>query len=582
MMRPSRKLQQFIAIAAIFAVSLMFFQNCGQVSVTEKLSIVEPPINKNPLKPVGNMCSPEGATFGSPIRVSIILDMSFSNIGTMINDGEFPAHYSKDSSTATDLSGQRISQIRSFIDQCGSSANVSYSIIGFGINALSSPYNSCISPFESQSEALLSIDFFKGMQDHDNNTYGGTANNPFYLQGGTSYKAALDCMEQKVNEDIANNLYVDKPSYYAMMLTDGSPQESISITTAQYIQKVTSIKTAIDQNATSFHFFPIYYGSSEQAATAKATLDELAHVVDPAQNTLDLSGNGLSQIKTKLCEQLKPDSIVQYELKTLYAINMNAVMKQDVLTADTDADGLTDEKEAELGGVIAGFDPNNAHSSGILDSLCLLRGLDKTNCAKLVTNTCKDKPSVFGLRACDVSAASTFFGFKLTGIDSDNDLLPDFIEIIRSTSPSRDDALESPFGDGESNFKKITRGMDVESSAIKWPALDKNLMKIVYRQDAATTACGSGKINYRYEIEQIPLVPVPAYSDNSAAVAATAGPIDFSHGQDENVILVFSVWQAAGGLTLPDRLYVQKILVPLKGEIQYIDKEPKLVGEIAP
>ena len=581
-MNKQRRLKYSIPLVLIlaFLASVMLFQNCGQVSVAPRDTTVSPSIWQNSNKPTAHMCSPEGATFGSPIRVSIILDMSFSNIGTMMIIGDSSTmSWGKDSSSATDLAGARISQIRDFIDQCGSSANVSYGVIGFGINAMVSPYNSCISPFESQLNALASMDFFKGMQDHDKATGGGSGASPFYLQAGTSYDAALSCLSQKVNEDLARNLETEKPSYYTMMLTDGKPEEigNPNATIATYVQKITSLKDAVNQSGTSFHFFPIYYGSSTDANTAKSTLNTLAHAVDPAQNTLDLSGSNLTQIKAKLCAAIKPTSIVQYELKTLYAVNMNAVMRQNVLYADTDADGLTDDEEIARGGASVGFDPNNSHSSEILDSICAIRGLDKVACKKLATPACKTKPAALGLQGCDLAAASSFFGVKLTGVDSDQDLIPDFLEILRGTSPSRSDAQEIPLGDGLSNFEKITQGLDVESSLKTWPVVEKNLMKISYNQ---IENCGTGKTQYQFGLNQVPLIPVPAYTDTLAQVPATQGPVDFSHGKDENVILVFSIWQVTGGLTLPDRLYVQKILVPLKGEIQYIDQEPKFIGEI--
>ncbi len=196
------------------------------------------------------------------------------------------------------------------------------------------------------------------------------------------------------------------------------------------------------------------------------------------------------------------------------------------------------------------------------------------NCAKLANSTCSGKSAALGLRGCDLAAASTFFGLGLTGIDSDGDSIPDFLEILRSTSPSRADALETPLSDGKTNFEKITQGLDVESNLSTNPVQEGDFVKVTYQEESAGE-CGSGKTNYHYELEQIPLLAVPAYSEKSPS-----GPVDFSHGQDENVVLVFSLWQSAGGLSMPDRLYVQKILIPLKGEIQFIDKVPKLVGEI--
>lgn len=572
-----QKIKYLTTFTLLFASTLLCFQNCGEVSISAKINAAEnPSILQNPSKPSANICSPEGATFGSPIRVAIVLDMSFSNVGTMISDGNSPTNWSKDTTYATDTTGQRISQIRDFIDQCGSSRHVSYSVIGFGTGALFSPTNSCLSPFESQANALVSMDFFKGMQDHDIKTSVGVGPSPFLLQGGTSYDSALRCLDQKINEDMSKNIAIEKPSYYTMMLTDGRPEENSSsnITTAQYLQSLTNIKLAVNQNATSLHFFPIYYGASEQAATAKATLDQLAHVVDPMQKTLELSGNNLAQIKNHLCQQIKPQSIVQYELKTIYAVNMNALMRKNILFADTDADGLTDDEEISRGGMGAGFDPQDSHSSGILDSLCAIRGLDKASCAKLINSSCTGQPAALGFRGCDLAAASTVFGLKLTGVDSEGDLIPDFLEILRSTSPARADALETPLSDGKTNFEKITAGLDIESSLSSNPVRESDLVKVTYSEELAGS-CGSGKTNYLYELEQIPLLAVPAYTDKSPS-----GPVDFSHGRDENVVLVFSIWQASGGLTMPDRLYVQKILIPLKGEIQFVDKSPKLVGEI--
>jgi hypothetical protein len=171
---------------------------------------------------------------------------------------------------------------------------------------------------------------------------------------------------------------------------------------------------------------------------------------------------------------------------------------------------------------------------------------------------------------CDRAFSKWLYGRDINNFDADADLIPNYIELIRGTSMVRFDSNDNPTSDGVTNIRKVSRGLDVLSSLDLWPVPDKSEMKISFNQQ--DTTCENNLNKYRYVIDNVPVSEVAAYTDNSNDQIT-----NFSHGQNENVILVFSMWQSNGGVTLPNRLYMQKWLVPLVGTPRMEDN--KFIGE---
>jgi hypothetical protein len=560
-------------------VILVVFQNCSDIKVTQ-LPIIAPP-QPAPVvaasKPEGSICAPQGAVFGAPVRITIILDMSMSNLGSVNSsvDTNNIATWRIDTDDGpTDLAGARFTQIRNFITNCGGSENVKYSIIGFSNVAKFARGQSCISPFESQVEALRTVDGFKNFQNIDLSRAGGIISNayesPYHLGNETNYLQAINCLETKIENDLAL-LSSESPNYYTFFLTDGQPTDSDPNLLNTLRSKLSNIMTRVSTEATAFHFQGIYYtsvgarnGPPQQGAALNILTDMTKVTEGPTGAAINIQD--LTTTQNELCSRLQPESTVDYNLKSMYAVNVSAKMSGNTLMSDTDADGVSDQVELDLG-----WDPKNSRSTGVFDGLCYLSTKNKAQCESIVNSlTCVRTSTSMGFNDCDRKFAQRHFGRVIGSPDIDKDSLPNFIEVIRHTSMSRADALENPAVDGVNNFEKVSRGMDVLSSLDTWPIDPRKLVDLNFTANAETCANNLKKMSY--SIEQIPFVDIEKFEDNSDDTV-----LNFSHEKDENVVLVFTIWQSSGGINLPNRLYIQKWNVPKAGAAR--SEEPKFIGE---
>lgn len=566
---------KYIFIAVV--LMLIGFQNCSDVKVSERLSIAQvAPPTVALSKPTGSICAPQGSVFGAPVRIVIILDMSMSNIGSV--NTSYPeyaggaAHYYIDTNDGpTDLNGLRFDQIKNFISNCGGSANVKYSIFGFSNRAQFARGQSCLSPFESQVDALRTVDAFKQQQEGDKARQSGQGAYPFYLGNETNYGEAITCLSSKIQEDLTL-LTSERPTYHTFFLTDGQPTEDVDKLVPVLKAQINNILLSTGGQASGLHFQGLYYTSTgakngpPQQISALSVLTELTKVTEgPTGAALNIQN--LSDTQTQLCGKLQPTSRIDYGLKTIYAINITSIMEKNNLVSDSDADGVSDAEE-----LVLGWDPINYRSSSVFDGLCYAAGKDKASCASQMSKlTCVNTGFNFGLSDCDRAFAQKYYGRQMTSPDIDKDMMPNLIEIIRKTSPTRLDAFENPTVDGVVNIEKVTLGMDVLSSLKLWPIDEKKLMNLVF--DANVGTCSNGLNKIEYVIEQAPLAEVESYTDPSDDAA-----INFTHAKNENVVLVISIWQSSGGVPQPDRLYVQKWLVPIGAAAK--SEETKFIGEL--
>ena len=564
--------KKLVAAVLCVVLGLVSFQNCSDVRVSQLPSLPppEPPVVVY-AKPQGSLCAPQGAVFGAPVRIVIILDMSMSNIGSVNAwvDTNNMSHWSIDTGDGpTDLAGQRFDQIRNFIANCGASANVKYSIIGFSNSSQFVRGQSCVSPFETQEEAVRTVDAFKSKQNADIARGGGMGTYPFTLGNETNYTEAIKCLDKKVNEDLIL-LAEEKPVYHTFFLTDGQPTEDdpqlINVLKAQ----LTNIQLAVTNLATAFHFQGIYYtspGAKNGPPQQNVALNILTQITKVTEGPTGAAINvqNLANTQNELCSRIQPNARVDYSLKTMYAVNLTAAMKKINLEADTDADGVTDKEEIAIG-----WDPKNPRFTGALDGLCYMSARNKDQCAATVaTLSCANNAFNLGMSECDRKLAARLFTRQFDSPDVDRDSLPNLIEILRRTAVARADALDNPTSDGVNNFQKVSQGMDVESSTTMWPINPEKLVDL--RFDATSAVCDNGLKRISYDIERVPFVDTQDYED-----VTDDATINFSHKKDENVVLVFSIWQSSGGITLPNRLYMQKWVVPKlanpkKDEIKFI------------
>lgn len=569
-MKPSFQVKA--GFAAIFGLLLLVtvFQNCSDVKVSGKIVPEElPSVIVAASKPTDKLCAPKGAVFGSPIRIVIVLDMSMSNIGSVNTsggeDGSLVRYSIDETDGPTDLNGLRFDQVKNFIDSCGGNVNVKYAVFGFSNSSQFARGQSCLSPFENQENALKTVEAFKQQQISDRNKRSGVGTYPFFLGDSTHYDRAITCLGQKIQEDLTL-LTSERPEYHTFFLTDGLPDGS----TTTLVPQLNNILLATSNSASGMHFNSVFYtspGAKNQPliAGAKAILDPMTQLTEgPAAQTLVL--NDLSNAQTQFCSKIKPGSVVNYSLKTMYAVNLTAMLSKNILHADSDMDGVPDDVENSLS-----WNPIDYRSTGVLDGLCYADGKDKAACAsKLATLTCAKSNFSFGMSECDRAFAAKIYGRALATIDSDKDLVPNFLEILRGTSPLRMDMFENPASDGIVNIEKISQGLDIFSSTILWPVDQLNQMRISYNSDVGD--CTTGTKQVEYVLENVPLVSALDYADPSDDPV-----IKLSHLKDENVVVLVSVWQTIGGVTLPNRMYIQKWIVPIIGEPK--SEIPQFLGE---
>lgn len=582
-------MKKHILISLSLLVLAVAFQNCGEIALRLPSKPPKVTVGSMPLKT--SMCSPQGVTFGAPMKILFIVDMSMSNLGVLrtsveeignevttnycIDTGEPDSTCSGENATVvrpTDLQGERFDAIKDFIDTCGGS-NVEYSIVGFSNQTHTVAGNTCLSPFQSSSEAIIAVDALKAQQDSDYaNKQGGSFTGfsqdiPYNLQNATSYQVALDCMKTKLEEDILLLPFDEKPVYSVFFVTDGRSTDLANIQ-AGYNQILQDLNLTVQESeASGFNLYPLFYKSDstaeEEVAEARQRLDTLAQIINPDVQTTVISD--FLADENPLCAQLEPGTEVNYELKHLYAVNISALRSGSILQKDSDMDGISDQEE-----VSKGLNPLDPRSSGVFDSLCLRYSANPSACQTLKASLqCTEERSGVGFTDCDLKFAERIFSSRLSLLDSDKDQIVDFVEVVKGLHPATDDAQSQPFFDGFTNFEKIVRGLDTKSSLNVFSVSADEMTQLDFA--LADTNCSTGS-KYDYSLSRISLAETEMYTDSLQSI------LDLSHEKDENIILIFSYWRALGDLDLSHRLYVQKMKLKY-GQDEYSLEDRKFLGE---
>lgn len=218
---------------------------------------------------------------------------------------------------------------------------------------------------------------------------------------------------------------------------------------------------------------------------------------------------------------------VRYTITALYAVNINArVSNSGELFVDSDGDGLSDDKEAELG-----LDPKAQRSDGkCLDSLVVTySGCSVENCS-LDFDEDSD-----GLNECEEITAGT----SPTEPDSDYDGIIDSVEFLFDLNPTKNDRNLDSNSDGEVNFASMTKGVkpyailnSVNNSFLidmQSKIVGERLTTNQYNQQIQTS-------EYKVEISSLPILKT-VFSSNTPSnrVTVFAKIENFSNPED-------SVW----------------------------------------
>lgn len=210
-------------------------------------------------------------------------------------------------------------------------------------------------------------------------------------------------------------------------------------------------------------------------------------------STLSLAG------KTDWCIS---GSLQGYTLDTFYVRNVSIVPWLGQFLPDSDADGLPDSVELEVG-----FDPSKPRSrSGALDSLCF--NLSGTNACPVVPNSCNSSiSSPIGLSECDILALrlDQIQGHPTQGLDSDRDGIIDYFEMIAGTNPKVADSTADPDHDKILNQTEFTRQSNPLYADASAPS--EILMDIRAEQLIGEQAAGCNGEVWQLAINHVPFLP---------------------------------------------------------------------------
>ncbi len=170
-----------------------------------------------------------------------------------------------------------------------------------------------------------------------------------------------------------------------------------------------------------------------------------------------------------------------FHLKSFFVINLSMKPDGDSLLSDVDRDGLSDIFEGQYG-----FDHNNPRSSGpVLDGICFY--LTQTNdCHDLEIQCDEEKINELGFSECDVNALN--LGFNNTpqlGIDSDDDGIPDKLEVLFELDPATDDALLDYDEDGITNKAEVLQSTHPRQQISTVPQEERLITRKVAPQDTS-------------------------------------------------------------------------------------------------
>jgi hypothetical protein len=162
------------------------------------------------------------------------------------------------------------------------------------------------------------------------------------------------------------------------------------------------------------------------------------------------------------CKLLSVDKSIVYKTNSIVAINKNRIQIGSLLKVDSDADGITDDDEES----IYYSDPQNSRSMvlGVLDGICkIVGGRDKCISEKAKISCDPQLINQFNISDCDIKILKLdeyAVNTNLAGIDSDNDNVPDYVEVLKGLNPMSADSNLDTDSDGKTNLEEISIGHD--------------------------------------------------------------------------------------------------------------------------
>lgn len=492
------KYKYLIVFTLILSAFVLPFQNCSKVPITAMSRPPDPiPIAKMDIN--AQSCVNAKSLLPEKTKFVFIIDLSLSNLGDFyksdllfngrLTTGKKYSFFS--SELGTDPLGKRFDTLKNFIETCGSAdTDTEYSIIGFS-DAAGSIKNSgpakifqCEPSFYKGSTAIDKINELKSVTEAEKVIY-ETFKEPYkqynaatvanLISKATNYVAATDCLSETIENDLmTSNSAIN---YQVFFVSDGAAQakstgcESLGTVTEKikcYTDKMDEslnytmkLASALLKN---IRIHSIYYTKSglrdPNIENYMKYLSMVGQTRDPINlgNVTEATASG----ENPFCKLLSVDKSIIYKTNSIVGINKNRIQVGPLFKKDTDADGITDDLEDSM----YFSDPNEARSMvpGVLDGVCKILGGRDACLQEKAKITCD--PSLmnqFNMSDCDVRILKLdqfSINPNLAGIDSDNDNVPDYVEILKGLNPLTVDSNQDTDSDGLTNLEEISSGRD--------------------------------------------------------------------------------------------------------------------------
>lgn len=347
-------------------------------------------------------------------------------------------------------------------------------------------------------------------------------------------------------------------TYHVIMITDGIPDVE---GTGSQREAILEGVTALLELGRLFHVGTISVNTA-LIATGNPAVDTFAEellgaMAEAGRGTFRsfVSGGELNFLYIDLSALRRV-----FTLRTLVAHNINAVVVEDVVLADSDGDGVADEVELAIDS--SPFDPDT-DGDGCRDGLeySLARSgmdpIDPGDCQCYLADYCFDADSDHlcdcstdvaegscctdadsdglcdcidedGDGRCDPSnyvdtdgdglfdCEERYTGSNRAGPDSDGDGLVDFLEVRFGTAPDQDDTADDFDWDAVPNGEEVKTGSDPRHDS------SRGRGDIAYRYKVQTGDVREGSACFTFEVANITLTD-PYTTDGATEVVGPAG-----------------------------------------------------------
>ncbi|MCK5689918.1 VWA domain-containing protein [Myxococcota bacterium] len=513
------------------ALLALIFLSAGAACTDSSLEILAPdagPTRDNKLTVKGEVCteSPEDLIF--PLRVLFLVDASES---MKVADPPDPVTGETGRERAVRETAERL------LDD--DEADVKVSVVRF-----SSQAQPLTPSFNDQGEFLS---YFTSNLTQVQNAMQQVA----ITDRTTNYLRAFSEAYAEIRHELMNapQESLALSTYQIIMISDGLPDSEGS---GSQRQAIVDAVNAIKELQTLFHVGSmdvntafIATGNPSVDAVASDILETIAETGEGTYRSF-ASGGDLNFLYIDLSSLRRV-----FTLRTLVAQNINAVVKEDIVYADSDGDGLADTIEWDIGS--SAYDPDT-DGDGCRDSLeYSLRssGMDPTDpkdCPCFVADYCFDEDlnglcdcpdgeeegscctdaDLDGLcdcvdededGRCDSSnyldddgdglnnCEERYAGSNRQGPDTDGDGLVDFLELRFAMAPDINETADDFDWDGVSNGEEVKTGSD--------PRFDSSRGRsdIAYRYKVQEKGTEEGSTCFDFEITNITITEPTSLKD---------------------------------------------------------------------